>query len=109
MRGQAAQELIRIVERNGACTLPVKVRPRASQDAVTGVLDGRLAVSLRAVPEQGRANDALLDFLGEELGVPRRALSLAQGHSHPRKLVTVALAAAALRTRLARLLDPARG
>ncbi len=53
------------------CTLSVKVHPGARRNAVTGVLDGSLKISLTTPPTDGRANAALIAFLAELLNIPR--------------------------------------
>jgi uncharacterized protein YggU (UPF0235/DUF167 family) len=46
-------------------------------------------VRVAARPERGRANDALLDFLAEVLGVSRSRLTLVAGASSRDKVVQV--------------------
>jgi uncharacterized protein YggU (UPF0235/DUF167 family) len=40
-----------------------------------------------APPEDGRANDAVLDLLSKRLDLPRRSLSIVSGHSSREKVV----------------------
>lgn len=64
--------------------------PRASRARIVGwQADGRLAVRVAAPPEEGRANEALLELLAESLRVPRRSLSLAAGAARREKSVRV--------------------
>lgn len=63
----------------GGCTLSVRVHPGAKRDAVTGTHDGALKISLTAPPADGRANEALIAFLAERLGMPRSSITLLQG------------------------------
>lgn len=73
----------------------VRVKPRAKRDRVTGVEAGRLAVALAAPPVEGAANEALVDFLAEVLGVKRREVRLLRGERARVKLVEVPLPAEA--------------
>ncbi len=58
-------------------------------------------LKLRAPPVEGRANEALVEFLAERLGLPRRAISLERGETSRQKLLRVeGLDLAAVRTRL---------
>ena len=83
------------------CTLALKVIPGAPRDEVCGWLGDELKVKLHAPPLDGRANEALVEFLAEVLGVPRRDVVLAQGQKSRRKVVRIAgLDAAAVRARL---------
>ena len=83
-------------------TLRVRVRPRASRDAVQGVHDGALVVQIAAKPVDGEANAALMRFVAHELRVTQSALELVRGQTGRDKLVRVrGLAAEVVRTRLA--------
>jgi uncharacterized protein (TIGR00251 family) len=57
---------------------------------VAGVHDGALRVRLHAPPVDGAANDALVDFLAEQLAVPRRSVRIVTGASSRLKTVEVA-------------------
>jgi len=72
--------------------LTVRVTPRAKRSAVAGLVDigeGRaaLAVRLKAPPVDGAANEALIAFLADELGVARSALRIVAGEKSRLKLV----------------------
>ena len=86
----------------GGCTLPVRVHPGARQNAITGVHDGALKVSLTTPPTDGRANQALIAFLAGELRIPRARITLLTGATSRSKTLSIAgLSAAQLRTALA--------
>lgn len=67
----------------------VAVRPRAAQDAILGVQGGALRVTVRAAPERGRANQAVLRLLASALGVPTGDVELQVGHRGRHKQVRV--------------------
>jgi uncharacterized protein (TIGR00251 family) len=71
------------------CHLQLAVSPRARRTGADGLHDGCLRVRLSAPPVDGKANDALLAWLAQELGLPRRALTLVRGDSARRKTVHV--------------------
>ena len=73
---------------SGAC-LTVQVQPRAARSEVVGPHGDALKVRLAAPPVDGAANDALVQFLADTLGLPRRAVTLAGGAASRRKLVRV--------------------
>lgn len=81
--------LLELIERDGGTSFEVRVAPRASREAVLGVHDGALKVSLTAPPVEGAANDALLRLLAKALGVPRRAVSVLHGERGRLKTVRV--------------------
>jgi len=72
-----------------SCTLALKVIPNAPRDEVVGWLGDALKVKVRAPALDGRANDALLAFLAEKLGVPRRTVTLVRGDKSRQKVVRV--------------------
>jgi hypothetical protein len=69
-----------------SCRLAVKVIPGASRDEICGWLGETLKVKLSAPPVDGRANAALVEFLAETLGLPRRAVALVRGEAARQKL-----------------------
>jgi len=75
--------------------LAVHLVPKAASDRVVGwaaAADGtvQLKVAVRAAPQAGAANDALLRFLADLLRLPRRQVTLALGATQRRKLVHLA-------------------
>ena len=83
------------------CTLAVKPVPNAPRSAVVGWLGDALKIKIRAPALDGRANEALCEFLADELGLPRRAVTLARGDKSRQKLVRVAgLTLARVKTKL---------
>ena len=73
-----------------SCTLAVKAVPNAPRSEVIGWLGAALKIKIHAPALHGRANDALCEFLAGELGLPRRAVALAQGDKSRQKLVRIA-------------------
>jgi uncharacterized protein (TIGR00251 family) len=90
-----------IRESSEGCTLPVRVHPGARRNAIAGVHDGALKVSLTTPPTDGRANQALVAFLAAELHIPRARVTLLTGAASRSKSLRIAgLSAAQLRTAL---------
>lgn len=58
--------------------IAVRVTPRASRNAVT-LEDGRIRVTVTTVPEDGKANAAVVKLLAKALGVARSRLVLIRG------------------------------
>ena len=81
--------------------ISVRLRPGAGADEVVGERDGALLVRVRAVPERGRANDALCRLLASRLGVGVRSVAVVRGQRSREKRVRVeGMDAAALRAAL---------
>lgn len=71
------------------CELWVQVVPNASRTACAGLHDGALRVRLAAPPLDGRANAALVQWVAQSLGLPRRAVTLAVGDTSRRKKLLI--------------------
>ena len=69
--------------------LDLHVQPGASRTGIAGLHGGRLKIRLAARAVDGRANEALIEFLAEELGVTRRRVHIDAGLSSRRKRVVV--------------------
>jgi hypothetical protein len=93
--------------RGGGIALQVSVMPNAKRTTADGLHDGALRVRLAAPPIDGRANAALIEWLSDELDVPKRAVTVALGASSRRKRVDVDVAPAIALAWLARMLAPA--
>lgn len=90
-----------VEDTTGGCLLQVRVTPRSSRNRVDGLHDGALKIRLNAPPVEGKANEALLEFLAECLELPRRCIGLAAGTQSRRKqLAVTGLTAAELAARL---------
>ncbi len=68
----------------------VKVVPRSSKTAIAGVLGGMLKIKLSAAPEKGKANQALIEFLADILGVRKTAVKITSGLTSPVKIIEIA-------------------
>jgi uncharacterized protein (TIGR00251 family) len=66
-------------QRTGGVVLDVHAQPGARRTAVVGEHGGRLKIAVAAPPLDGRANLALIELLSEQLGLPRRAVTLEAG------------------------------
>ena len=70
-------------------TLSVRVIPRAKRNAVTKMKDGSIKVYVTAPPEDGRANEAVVETIAEWLGVKRRQVTIVSGATNRNKVVQV--------------------
>ena len=90
----------------GAIRLALQITPNARKTEVIGVLDDTLKLKLQAQPIEGKANEALVNFLAKTLGVPRSAVTITHGHTSKKKLVEVASATLTLDEVAQRLITP---
>ena len=68
----------------------VRVIPRSPRTAVAGRRGNAILIRVAAPPVDGAANDALLRFLSDTIGVPRHAIRLVSGETSRDKRVGIA-------------------
>jgi len=73
----------------GGAAFPVRVVPRASQNEISGRYGDAVKIRLTAPPVEGAANQALIDFLADILGVPKSRIEILSGHASRDKIVCV--------------------
>jgi len=81
-------------ERSDGLDLFVRLTPKSSRDAVEGVeilSDGQsvLKCRVRSVPEDGKANAALVALLAKQLKTPASRISLAAGATSRSKTLRI--------------------
>ena len=69
--------------------ISVKVVPGASRSGIVGWLGEYLKVRIQAPPTDGKANEALCEFLASEFRLPQTAVRIASGFSSRKKIVEV--------------------
>jgi uncharacterized protein (TIGR00251 family) len=67
----------------------VRVQPGARKDTVLGLHGGAVKIALSAPPVDGKANDALVAFVAEKVGLPRARVSLLSGMTNRNKVLRV--------------------
>jgi hypothetical protein len=74
---------------DSSATLLVRVIPRSGRTAVDGRRGEALLVRLAAAPVDGAANDALIRFLADLFGRPRRDIAIVAGEKSRDKQVRI--------------------
>ena len=69
--------------------LRLRVQPGARSSGVVGRLGEAWKIRVTAAPEHGRATEAVLTLLADELGLARRDVTLVSGGSSRDKIVHV--------------------
>jgi hypothetical protein len=69
--------------------LELHVQPGAARSEFAGRHGDRIKVRLAAPAVEGRANEALVEFLAQHFGVPRRNVRIAAGLKSRRKRVVI--------------------
>ena len=73
--------MIELTEHAEGVVLPVRAQPGARRAGIQGERNGALKVAVAAPPEDGRANQALVELLREKLGLKRSQVELIAGHT----------------------------
>jgi len=87
-------------EASGSLILSLHIQPGASRTAFAGLHGNALKIRLAAPPVDGKANQALLAFLAEELGVPKSQVEMIGGATSRLKRMRVREASEAMVAKL---------
>lgn len=69
--------------------LSVQVKPRARSTHVVTASAEQVVIALAAAPVDGAANEELVRFLAECLGLPKRAVAVVRGHTARHKQIQI--------------------
>lgn len=78
-----------IYERNGSVYLVINAKPNSKVSQLQDISEEGIGVNIAAPPKEGEANEELLSFLGELLGVKKSSLDLDRGGKSRSKLVVL--------------------
>lgn len=89
------------------------VKPRARADRIVDLSkDGSntiiLKVSVTVVPEDNKANEAVIRLLSKVLKLPQRCFSIATGNNNRRKVLSIAAEPTVIAPRLQKLAESLR-
>lgn len=70
---------------DGTVLVRLHVQPKASKTRIAGMYDGCLKLAVLAPPVDGKANEEVVRFLSEVLGLPGRDIILKSGAQGRRK------------------------
>lgn len=76
---------------NDHVLLSIRLSPGAKKSAINGVFEADdgvyLKVSVTAVPEDNKANKALIALLSKHFKIPKSAIEIIQGQTHRNKIL----------------------
>jgi uncharacterized protein len=67
----------------------VKVIPNARKNSIEGFQEDILKVKIRAVPDKGKANAMLIEFLADVFHLPKSQIRIVSGHTGRLKRVEI--------------------
>jgi hypothetical protein len=78
-----------ITDSKSGVIIQVHASPRASKSQIQGLHGDALKIRLQAPPVDGKANQALIGFLAETLGIPQRQITLLSGQTSRQKRLSL--------------------
>ena len=72
---------VQLRQTDSGVVLPLRVQPKASRDAVVGLIGERLKVAVTAPPEKGKANAAVVKTVARALGLRTSDVALISGET----------------------------
>lgn len=67
----------------------LRVQPRASRNAIAGTIGDAVKLAITAPPVDGKANQAVIEFLSEFLGVAKSSIMIVSGETGRNKVIAV--------------------
>lgn len=76
-------------ENNGILRLKVKAGAKHNQLQDFIVIDGHkyLKVTIKSIPEDGKANKAIIDFFAQKFHIPKKSIEIIAGHRNNLKVL----------------------
>ncbi len=78
-----------LIATNKGVRLNVRVQPNAKREEIVGLYGEALKIKIRAVPEDGKANIALCEFIASRLGISKSSVSLESGQTSRSKVLLI--------------------
>ena len=99
---------IEIIQKDQGIILPVRAQPGAKRNCMVGEHGGALKVAVQAPPEDGKANDAILDLLRRSFGISKQQIELVSGHtSRDKRFLLTGITLEQLQAKITTLLSDA--
>jgi uncharacterized protein (TIGR00251 family) len=72
-----------------AIIITVTVRPNAATSGLVQISPAEYKASVKALPEKGKANKAVIELLADHFGVARSAVTILHGQNKKKKLIRI--------------------
>jgi len=97
--------MIQVTEHAEGSILVVRAQPGARRTGIMGEVGGALKIAVRAPPDKGKANDAVIEVLRDVLGMKSSQIELLSGFaSRQKRFLIRGLSKPNLETKLSDLL-----
>ncbi|MFH2011531.1 MAG: DUF167 domain-containing protein [Pseudomonadota bacterium] len=82
-------DMFYINETDKGTVFKIWVQPKSARNEIKNLKGDALRVKVTAVPVEGKANDACINFLAKKLGVSKTQVEIIGGHKSRTKLIRV--------------------
>jgi len=65
------------------------IKPNSAISGVYGIYGSRIKIKLNSIPERGRANKELINFISKRTGIPKKNIKIINGEKSTYKEVSV--------------------
>ena len=69
--------------------IAIRVQPNVSKDEILGWVEGVLRIRIKAPPENGKANEALVSLLASVVGIPKSQIRIIKGYTSRNKVIYI--------------------
>ncbi len=67
----------------------LRVQPRASRNAIAGVMGDAIKLAITAPPVDGKANQAVIEYLSDLFHVPKSSIVIVAGETGRNKVIAI--------------------
>jgi hypothetical protein len=71
----------------------VKIKTGAKENSIEGYteINGKkfLKVNIKSIPEKGKANEEIINFLANEWEIPKSKIEISSGHTNKLKILSI--------------------
>jgi hypothetical protein len=67
----------------------VKVKPNSKHEKIEKINNQEFVLWVRQPAKEGRANQAVIEFLSEYFGVAKRRIEIIRGHKNKNKIIDI--------------------
>lgn len=65
------------------------IKANAHKDEIAGLYQGRIKIKVKQIPQKGKANKGLIEFLAERLNIPKKSIEIVSGLSSSFKTLEI--------------------
>lgn len=67
----------------------VLAKPNSRKESIEVLPDGSFAIKVNAVPEDGKANQRIIEMLSEHFKIPKSRIDILSGHKGKKKIFKI--------------------